>query len=107
MAVKTYVTIDVQAEYMAAHLFGELDHHSVQSIREEIDRMAEQNEPTELILDFGGVTFMDSSGIGLIIGRADVAESIGCRVHIGGLSGAQKKLVKLSGVEKLKNLTID
>jgi stage II sporulation protein AA (anti-sigma F factor antagonist) len=92
---------------LIAGLSGEIDHHLAKSQREEIDAMLFKKRPEVLVLDFSEVRFMDSSGIGLIIGRADVAESIGCRVHIGGLSGAQKKLVKLSGVEKLKNLTID
>ena len=101
MAVKTYVTIDVQEEYMAAHLFGELDHHSVQSIREEIDRMAEQNEPTELILDFGGVTFMDSSGIGLVMGRYKLAQELGAELRLCGLTAGSKRVMQIAGMDKL------
>jgi len=92
---------------LIAGLSGEIDHHLAKSQREEIDSMLFKKRPEVLVLDFSDVRFMDSSGIGLIIGRVDVAESIGCRVHLGGLSATQRKLVKLSGVEKLKNLTID
>ena len=49
---------------------------------------------------------MDSSGIGLIIGRATVCESVGCEVSVTGLSGTQRKLIKLSGVEKIKGITL-
>ena len=49
---------------------------------------------------------MDSSGIGLIIGRADVCEGIGSRVELAGLSATLKKLVRLSGIEKIKCLTV-
>ena len=101
MAVKTYVTIDVQEDYMAAHLFGELAHHSVQSIREEIDRMAEQNEPTELILDFGGVTFMDSSGIGLVMGRYKLMQELGGTVRLTQLSASIRRVMQVAGMDKL------
>jgi anti-anti-sigma regulatory factor len=49
---------------------------------------------------------MDSSGIGLIIGRATVCESVDCEVSVVGLSGTQRKLIKLSGVEKIKGITL-
>ena len=94
-ANKTYVTIDVQEDYMSAQLFGELDHHSVQAIREEIDRMALQNRPTELILDFGGVTFMDSSGIGLVLGRTRTMGAVGGRVEIVGASKSIERLFRM------------
>ena len=54
---------------MVAVLSGEIDHHCARPMRVEIDEMIEQVQPTVLILDFGGVTFMDSSGIGILIGR--------------------------------------
>ena len=101
MAVKTYVTIDVQEEYMAAHLFGELDHHSVQSIREEIDRMAEQNEPTELILDFGGVTFMDSSGIAVVINALRSMTQIDGKLELTGIANQPMRVFRASGIDKL------
>ena len=52
MTAKTYVNIEIQDEVFIARLYGELDHHSVQPLREEIDAMALQNRPKELILDF-------------------------------------------------------
>lgn len=101
MASKTYVTIDVQEEYMAAHLFGELDHHSVQPIREEIDSMAGQNKPTELILDFGGVTFMDSSGIGLVMGRYKLMQELGGTLRLTQLSASIRRVMQVAGMDKL------
>ena len=49
---------------MTAYLEGEIDHHSAQSLREEIDAQILSMTPVKLVLDFGGVTFTDSSGIG-------------------------------------------
>ena len=92
---------------LIAALSGEIDHHAAKTQREEIDAMLFKRKPGVLVLDFSEVKFMDSSGIGLIIGRVDVCEGIGCRIHVGGLSNTLKKLVKLSGIQKLPNLSID
>ncbi len=92
---------------LIARLTGEIDHHSAKTEREEIDAMLFRRKPKRLLLDFSDVRFMDSSGIALIIGRADVAESLGCCVHVGGLTSSLKKLVRLSGIGKLQNVTLD
>ena len=92
---------------LTATLGGEIDHHLVKEQREAIDAMLFRKKPEILMLDFSSVKFMDSSGIALIIGRADIAEGLGCKVCVKGLSGTLKKLVRLSGVEKLKNLTVE
>ncbi|MBQ8338611.1 MAG: STAS domain-containing protein, partial [Oscillospiraceae bacterium] len=54
---------------LTVYLSGELDHHSCIPIREQADAEIIKTNPKEVILDFKGVTFMDSSGIGLIMGR--------------------------------------
>ena len=91
---------------LTAHLLGEIDHHSAKHLREQTDAMLFRTKPKILVLDFSEVRFMDSSGIGLIIGRAEAAGAIGARVHIFGLSGTLKKVARLSGIEKLKNVTV-
>lgn len=52
-----------------AYLVGEIDHHSARQLRQAIDARLALAAPARLVLDFGGVTFMDSSGVGLILGR--------------------------------------
>ena len=91
---------------LTASLSGEIDHHCAKEEREEIDSMLFKMKPEILVLDFSEVKFMDSSGIGLIIGRSEVAEGIGCRVQVSGLSRALLRLVRLSGIEKLRNIKI-
>lgn len=93
-------------ENLTARLAGEIDHHTARCQREEIDKMLFRVKPQKLILDFSEVKFMDSSGIGLIIGRADVCCGIGCCLQVTGLSLQLKKLVKLSGVEKIKGISV-
>lgn len=89
-----------------AHIKGELDHHAARRVREEIDRELLRTSPCTLVIDLSEVGFMDSSGIALIIGRAECAASIGAVVVVRGLSSSLLRLVRLSGIEKIKNLTV-
>ena len=60
---------------LAAYLSGEIDHHAAQSLRREIDAQVDDRLPELLTLDFSGVTFMDSSGVGLILGRDQIGRA--------------------------------
>ena len=91
---------------LSAKLCCELDHHTVKRIREKIDRMMFEKKPRELILDFSDVSFMDSSGLGLIIGRSETASAIGASVRLCGLSSNLSRLLCVCGIEKLDNLTV-
>ena len=104
--MKNNVSFSENERVLTARLDGEIDHHTARAQREEIDSMLYQKKPAVLEIDFSAVRFMDSSGIALIIGRADVASGLGVSVRVIGLSPILLKLVRLSGVGKLKNLTI-
>ena len=62
--------------------------------------------PEVLVLNFSEVHFMDSSGIGLIIGRSEVASAVGAKVKLEGLSERLLRLVRLSGLEKISGLLV-
>ena len=64
---------------LAAYLSGEIDHHAAQTLRREIDAQVDDRLPELLTLDFSGVTFMDSSGVGLILGRGRHVSALGRR----------------------------
>ena len=61
---------------------GEIGHFEASGIRMRIDAELERLMPTMLILDMSGVTFMDSSGIGLILGRQRIMETLGGGVAV-------------------------
>ncbi len=84
----------------------EIDHHTASRLRTKIDRELFIVRPRVLCLDFSNVRFMDSSGIALILGRVETASAVGAQVHLDGLSLALYKLVRLSGIERIKNLTV-
>lgn len=91
---------------LTARITRDIDHHSAKMIRERIDKELFKLKPELLLLDFSEVHFMDSSGIGLIMGRCEVAEELSMGVRIVSLSPSLMKLVRLSGIEKITNLTI-
>ena len=91
---------------LIAALACELDHHAARRVRERIDAAVFIARPDVIVLDFSAVHFMDSSGIGLIIGRVEVAKAVGALVRVTGLSPTLRRLVRLSGLDKIQELTI-
>ncbi len=100
------IVIIEEEEALRIKIVGEIDHHSSVAVRSQIDSRLYNVRPTVLILDFSSVNFMDSSGIGLIMGRVEKAKSIGTCVKLVGLSKTNYKLVKLSGLTKIDGLQI-
>lgn len=98
------VEINVMGEVVTAYLKGELDHHTAKNMRETIDNALELNMPTLLILDFSQISFMDSSGIGLVMGRYRKLIKLGAQLHISGAQPQIYKMMKLAGIEKLAKL---
>lgn len=79
----------------------EIDEHAVQKIRRKADYDIERYMPKKVIFDFDSVTFMDSAGIGLLIGRYRVANMLGSKLEIANLTQNVKKIFEMSGVLKL------
>lgn len=82
-------------------LSGELDHHAARTMREQVDAAIERSSAGALRLDFSGVTFMDSSGIGLIMGRYRLMLSRGGSLTVVGASERLLRVMKLAGLNKL------
>ena len=93
--------ISSTGEVLTVYLQGEIDHHSARSMREEIDKAIDFNMPSLLILDFTEITFMDSSGIGLVMGRFKNLQKNGAKLHLVNLSDNIYKIMKLAGIERL------
>ena len=98
------VQINVTGDVVTAYLGGELDHHTAKEMRETIDNAIELNMPTLLVLDFKDISFMDSSGIGLVMGRYRNLIKTGAELHIIGAPPNIYKMLKLAGIERLAKL---
>ena len=95
------VRIENQDGIITAFSMGDIDHHSAKEIRETIDFALESSLPETLILDFKDVTFMDSSGIGLVMGRYKLMQSMNGQLRIQNVSSHMKKVMRLAGLDKL------
>lgn len=83
----------------------EIDDCAVQKIRRRADFEIERYMPKRIIFDFDSVTFMDSAGIGLIIGRYKFANMLGAKLELANLTSSVKKIFEMSGIFKLIPIT--
>lgn len=90
-----------QDDALTAYLIGELDHHGASKVRDRIDTAVLQQRCRRLILNFSGLNFMDSSGIGLIMGRYRLMTSLGGTLTVEGASRRLENVIRLAGLEKL------
>ena len=79
----------------------EIDDHNVQKIRGKVDYEIERYMPKRIIFDFDSVSFMDSAGIGLMIGRYKFATMIGAKLEMTNVQGSVKKIFEMSGILRL------
>jgi len=79
----------------------EIDHHISDKLRRKIDNEITRYMPRKTILDFNRVSFMDSAGIGLIIGRYKMMNLIGGDLEIVNVSESIKKILEMSGILKI------
>lgn len=91
---------------LTASIQIDVDHHSARPMREKIDTRLFQTKPKILVIDLSRVEFMDSSGLGLILGRAEKAAALNSEVRLKGASPTIMKLIKLSGLERIHNLSV-
>ncbi|MCI8648996.1 MAG: STAS domain-containing protein [Anaerotruncus sp.] len=95
------VQIEILDELCIARLIGDIDHHSARELRETIDNAVIKAQAKELELDFREVSFMDSSGIGLVMGRYKLMKEMGGMLHLVNIAGHLKKVMVLAGLDRL------
>ena len=79
----------------------DIDECTVQKIRRKLDNEIERYMPKEVIFDFNNVSFMDSAGIGLIIGRYKLATMLGGKVQVANMGQPVRKIFEMSGMQKI------
>ncbi len=83
---------------------SELDHHAAAKVREVVDRKIKSTNAVNIIFDFSKVSFMDSAGIGVIMGRYKISKMLGGRVIICGAKKQIRRIMEMSGIDKLVRL---
>lgn len=86
---------------LVVHMSGELDHHSAEDVRNKIDDRLERNNILKLIMDFHSVTFMDSSGIGVVLGRYRKLNVQNGDIAVIRVENPVNKVFELSGMYKI------
>lgn len=90
-----------------ATLSGEIDHHTAKVIRRELDEQMCRFRPMICVLNLKQVSFMDSAGIGLVVGRVRLAEEWHGVVHLAQVPAHLLKIFALAGLERLSGLKIE
>ena len=88
----------IQQDKLYVKIAGDLDHHRASEIKDLIDSKIISEGINKLIFDLSGLVFMDSSGIGVIIGRYKLMQSLGGQMHIISSNKSVDKLLALSGI---------
>ena len=95
------INFTTRAKNLIVSVTGELDQHKASQLREQIDLRIVHANIKNLIFDFSNLDFMDSSGIGVIIGRYKLMRAMGGTVGIVTDKRSVKKLLELSGIRKI------
>lgn len=95
------VLFKTEKDTLTAYLSGDIDHHTSKDIRQSIDEEMQKLMPSELRLDFSAVRFMDSSGVGLVMGRYKTALVYGCKVVVTSMPPKIEKIMKMSALGRI------
>lgn len=79
----------------------EIDHHEAEKIRRKADYEIERYMPRKIVFDFSNVPFMDSAGIGMVLGRYKMIKMLGGNLEIINVSPKLKKIFEMSGLTKI------
>ncbi len=90
---------------LTVYLKGEIDHHTAKSLSRLIDAEIICSSPQRCVLDFSLVGFMDSSGIGLILGRHKLLNSAGTTLSVDGVSKQVERILGLAGITDTSQIT--
>ena len=86
---------------LTVYLSGELDHHEAGGAIRVIGELIEQNMPRECVLDLSGLSFMDSSGIAVIINAGRKMRTYGGRLSVENPAEQARKVLDASGIDRL------
>lgn len=92
---------EIHQRCLVIRLNEELDHHNAIGIREKADRLIDRNNIKHIIFDFSGAGFMDSAGIGVVMGRYKKVIFIGGKIAVANVNSTIDRIFRLSGLYKI------
>jgi stage II sporulation protein AA (anti-sigma F factor antagonist) len=102
--VSLAIELEVKKEVLCIRLSGELDHHTSEELRSKVNDALEQHSIQHIILNLEQLTFMDSSGLGVILGRYKQIKNLGGQMVVCSISTSVKRLFEMSGLFKIIRL---
>ena len=95
------IVYETKGDTLVVRVGGEIDHHSAVSVRTGIDEKIASDRPARVLLELSKVDFMDSSGLGLIMGRYALVQKYGGSFAVLDPSSAVLKIMRLAGMERM------
>lgn len=95
------ITLIPKQRMILVRAAGEIDHHSSETIRRLVEKEIRRSGAVNVAFDFGRVSFMDSSGIGMLIGRYKTVKALGGSVIVYDVCDQVKRLIEMSGLSNL------
>ena len=95
------IEMEVKHDVLLIRLKGELDHHTAEKLRKQAENAIEKNDISHIVLNLEELHFMDSSGLGVILGRYKQIKKIHGEMVVCAISPAVKRLFEMSGLFKI------
>lgn len=98
------IDLTTKDQVLIIRLVGELDHHTAEKVRQQVEQKIEVNSVRHILLNLEELTFMDSSGLGVILGRYKQITQLGGKMIICAISPSIYRLFELSGMFKILDI---
>ncbi len=98
------IELSGQQKLLTVRLEGEIDHCSANGIKKAVEDELLKTGAVNIAFDFTGITFMDSSGIGLILGRYKTVKALGGRIILFGMRPETERIMRMSGIDKIAEI---
>ena len=96
-----HIRVKQQSDCITAHFYGELDHHCADQAKDELDSLIRRFNDINLVLDLKNLSFMDSSGLGVILGRYKKLKDKGGKLYIRNANTQIEKVFSVSGIYQI------
>lgn len=93
--------LEQKGRRLIVRLPSEVDHHHTEEIRVRIDALVEREPIDEIEFDFSRTEFMDSAGIGMLLGRYKIMRALNGQITVSHMNGQIQRILSMSGIRKL------
>ena len=95
------IDYDEKDKLLTFEITEEIDHHWSDKMRRKVDDEIERYIPKTVVFDFDKVSFMDSAGIGMLLGRYKAVKMLGGNLEIRNAKASIRKILEMSGIPKI------